>query len=326
MMNPFAVQFCVYSPPMSAVGWQPAAPAVATCPSYGMEIMTRAQLATTQQQAPATQPPMMMVVPALVPPSVPPSVDLQPVECPHTAKDPKDDQQKNGLRALPGLRMLMLVGVSPAASVPRLERAVENTLDAKVLRSQPLWNRGGLLLVMDRDVFLRSRRLAIGLPGVHLLGSCKETISPKAQSPILNVRFFVLDPNLDFSGSAKDEAVHKRAVAVWGRTEGDDGFSDDLLLGQHLETEAGESWIKMARPIQPRRKTEVSGRQARLYTQLYFAFAEASIASRVSETTDGTTIHALGLRLVIRSEYAKPWAMDKAPQVVNPRLSRSHVR
>eukprot|EP00756_Hemistasia_phaeocysticola_P038745 Hpha_TRINITY_DN16779_c5_g2::TRINITY_DN16779_c5_g2_i1::g.79340::m.79340 len=318
MMTPLGIQFCVY----------PAVPAVAmpTCPSHGLEVQQIAlpQIMTQQQlpvvvavRAPtpeAQEPgPVMARVPEATIPDRPQAVKHE---------DPMDDQQKTNLRALPGLRVLILVGVSPTASVLRLERAVEKALEAKVIRSQPLWNRGGLVVEMDREVFLRSRRLAVGLPGVHLLRSCKETIAAPSPSPILNVRFFVLDPNIDFAGSAMDKVVHKRAKEEWKlQTEEDGEFGDYLLLGQHLEAEAGESWIKMAKPIRPKRMTEVSGRQIRLYTQLYFGFADASITLRVSETTDGKVIQAFGLHLVIRSEYAKPWAMDKAPQIANPRLT-----
>eukprot|EP00756_Hemistasia_phaeocysticola_P037670 Hpha_TRINITY_DN16712_c0_g2::TRINITY_DN16712_c0_g2_i2::g.78672::m.78672 len=216
------------------------------------------------------------------------------------------------------VRVIALLGVPITANVAHLERTVETVFGAQVLRSQALWNRATVLVEMDRDILIQ-KRVSVGLPGVCALASSKGAVAVPKESAVLNVRFFVLHPAQDFVSTPEENEVYARAEQEWAQKVRVGEFRDDLLLARKLEEASGETWVELATPLEVRRVAEVPG-QRRLYTQLYLAFQDEASALEAAVASDGKIIEAMGLRMVVRSEYAKPGAIDPAPRVQNPNL------
>eukprot|EP00756_Hemistasia_phaeocysticola_P025302 Hpha_TRINITY_DN15999_c0_g1::TRINITY_DN15999_c0_g1_i2::g.71229::m.71229 len=269
----------------------------------------------------AVSAPFQVPVPVSIPFQVPvPTATASP---PATPTGTKTVSPKSGSPSTS--KVLLLVGLPLHIDVTLLEREVEDTFGRRVVRSLPVWNKAALLVELESPATLSSRRVPLSINGVHAVPSQKPFVRSIDPTVMLNVRFFVMCPEQDFVATPAESAAYNETEQGWRRARGlPSGV--DFEFGALLEQESGEMWEHLVTPAGARQHTEQPTPFRRMYTQVFFEYANKAVSTKVAAKIDGMILNYKNLRLVIRAEFARPSSVETTLHKRNPRLAATPER
>jgi len=253
---------------------------------------------------------MPCVVPQM-PQAIPLAVPLPQNESPtitdHFARHTGQEKPIVARLAPAGQNVIALMGVSVNADLKRLRVELEEEFRGRKVKTLlPIWNKGSALVELDGPVDVGVRRnIGLETHKVFAVPSEKQYVSLSTPSRFVNTRFFVMDPMRDFCGTQQQSLEYKRAESTWNqqiqpRVALEQYFELGRLLQQHSRPQWGEILV----PSAPKRRTEQQWGYQRMYTQLFFKFADKEDALEAHNAIDGVVIEVGLLQVVIRTDFA----------------------
>eukprot|EP01065_Artemidia_motanka_P011988 TRINITY_DN1653_c0_g1_i1.p1 TRINITY_DN1653_c0_g1~~TRINITY_DN1653_c0_g1_i1.p1 ORF type:complete len:543 (+),score=121.40 TRINITY_DN1653_c0_g1_i1:98-1630(+) len=278
--------------------------------------------------------------PAVQPPAVQPLHSRNPATPPRTPSSSRAGRSPPRGQSPATSAVLVLKEVPWDIHLDRMKQEVTQAVHAEVVRMLPLWNKGMVLVELDRRVTFQGR-CKVGSRGMVAELSDKDGVKQERPSAMLNARFIVLNPQRDFQAqpqpdevAAYDEAKRrwppplpqqsgKRSPPGSARCEHPrpDQRPGRLMLqrlGQALHEGCSDPWLDMRVPLWPMRHTEQHIEHCRrLYTQLFFRFRDEATAQAAARSGDGQTFVCCGLWMVVRLEPVPVTAVGSEPLMEN---------
>jgi len=216
--------------------------------------------------------------------------------------------------------VLAVMGLALDAKAGDLTEIVERRFSCKVLAHFGLWNKAAVLFEVTPAVSLRrGERIVIDDRGSFVMSSEKPMLRPAPPCTVVNLRYYVMDPSLDYAGT---EEQHQALRCLTRRNWERDGLGGRKETVQELwkifSNSGGASWIWCRCPHKPFKVAELwTNKRRRYYAQLFFEFRSAEDAEEAVNAVDAKAASLGALRGVFRADFATTEGQEEA-RVPNP--------
>eukprot|EP00756_Hemistasia_phaeocysticola_P013534 Hpha_TRINITY_DN15284_c8_g1::TRINITY_DN15284_c8_g1_i1::g.67127::m.67127 len=238
-----------------------------------------------------------------------------------------DSQDGPGTTSAFSHRILLLKHVGITADVNMLIRIIEDRISPGAVEEVlEVWTKGVLLMRTNIPVeFMPERIVLSGTRGVTLEVVNQQTLSVQHKCAIVNAKFFIAHPRLDFTGTgtAEELAVYESLAADWAdrpthQLRLSERVAQVAHLGKQLEALSGVAWHEMLLPHYPRKfNSQRAPGLRRMYTQLVFNYKTVAQATQAIKAASGSRFKDGPLTIVVRLDYGDPAAIASAPRVLN---------